>query len=48
MTLHILKMKVASLKEKGLIENKDFRIVYFNDEAEIQIMNFNKLIKTKR
>jgi len=45
MSLHVVNLKAASLKEKGLIENVDFRIVYFEDEAEIKVMNFTKLVK---
>lgn len=39
MSLHVVKSKVASLKEKGLVENKDFRVVYFEDEAEIKVIS---------
>ena len=48
MSLHVVKSKVASLKEKGLVENKDFRVVYFEDEAEIKITNFIKLVPNMR
>jgi len=44
MSKELLKIKVKTLKEKGLIENKDFRIVYFNDKAELKITNFSKLV----
>ena len=45
MSLNVVKMKAKTLKEKGLVENKDFRIVYFADEAELKIINFSKLVK---
>lgn len=44
MSIKTVQMKVKTLKEKGLIENKDFRVLYFGDEAEIQITNFIKLV----
>ena len=47
MNIHIVNKKVASLKEKGLKENKDFRVIYYKDEAEIKILNFSKLVRTK-
>jgi hypothetical protein len=31
--------KVKELKQKGLRENKDFRIVYFGIDAEIKMLN---------
>ena len=35
-----LKRKIKKLNEKGKIENIDFRIVYFNDSAEIRFIRF--------
>jgi len=33
--------KVADLKNKGLKENVDFRVVYFSESAEIKFMKGN-------
>jgi len=32
------KNKIKELKSNGLIENVDFRIVYFSSQAEIKII----------
>jgi len=44
MTKELLQIKIESLEDKGLVQNKDFRLVYFNDKVEIQISNFSKLV----
>lgn len=33
-----MKKKVQNLKLSGMIENKDFRIVYFSNQAEIKFL----------
>ena len=33
-----MKKDVLKLKQSGLIENKDFRIVYFSNQAEIKFL----------
>ena len=34
-----IETKIQKLKSKGLIENIDFRIVYFSDKTEIKIIS---------
>jgi len=38
MCLNKIKEKIKKLKQKGLKENKDFRVVYFKDEAELKFI----------
>jgi len=43
MSFYDLNKKVASLKKQGLKENKDFRVVYYEVEAEVKMIK--KLVK---
>jgi len=38
-----IELQVRVLKNRGLVENTDFRVVYFSNTAELKVMN-NKSI----
>ncbi len=42
------KQLITVLKNKGLKENIDFRVVHFNDRVEIKIKDKNKGFTLKR
>ena len=33
-----IEIKIEKLKKSGMIENKDFRVVYFSSSAEIKFL----------
>lgn len=34
-----IELQVRVLRNRGLVENTDFRLVYFSDTIEIKVMN---------
>ena len=37
-----IKIMIKKLKDQGLKENQDFRVVYFNNQAEVKFIKKNK------
>jgi len=41
-----IEQEARVLKNRGLQENTDFRIIYFNNEAEIKMIKTEKTLET--